>query len=763
MGNQIQIKRSNTSATPTTTLQGGELAYSYNSNAIFIGAQTGVGAAAIKIGGAKYGYLDSVSAPGTLTSNAAVIVDANSFVSNTFTQGLVIHPSEGTITVNTSVAFINSISSQANSSQLGSISSSGSNNELATTWAISNYVTNQVINATTPAGSNGQFQYNNSGTIAGTSNFTYNNVLGIVSVGNSTVNVQTGYITTQQATQINYGNVNNYIQGVINNINTGSSSSTDWIAYNDHGLAANSYIDMGINGSGWSNSTWTINGPNDGYLYTGNGNLSIGSDSDSGTGPTYINFFTDNTLAANERLRINSSSISIASGLNLTLGQTITANGSVGTAGYVLASGGAGTNAYWIASAGVNTAAQYTWTNTQSFSNTITFSGNVNFGNASVNAVAFSNSTATYFTGTAYNANNATYLGGWALANIQTWITTNATASYTNAVSDAKAAIYANNGTFTGNNTFNGTNTVFGSNVAFNGYVTTNIIPSTNNVATLGNTTNRWEALYLSGSTLFIGNSSLSVDASNNFTFGGANSVTVNSAIVNTFNGTTTTFGSNVTLSGSTLTATSTTASFQNVNVSGNLVVSGTVTTINTQQLTVNDNIIEIGSSDGIATSDAVDTGWFTVANTGGTVNYPGFGRIAGSSTVTNPYFKLFTSTTNPNTATTFTTTTTGFLEAYLAPYGLSGAFVANSANLQITANGTYGVNFVANSLTLTTALAATSGGTGYGSYTTGDVLYASSGTALSKLSVPGSAANGQILQIVNNLPAYGTLDGGTF
>jgi hypothetical protein len=92
-----------------------------------------------------------------------------------------------------------------------------------------------------------------------------------------------------------------------------------------------------------------------------------------------------------------------------------------------------------------------------------------------------------------------------------------------------------------------------------------------------------------------------------------------------------------------------------------------------------------------------------------------------------------------------------------------TGAFVANSTVVNITANSTVSSTIAATSLTLATALAATSGGTGYASYTTGDVLYASSTTALSKLSVPGSAANGQVLQIVNNLPAYGTLDGGTF
>ena len=55
-------------------------------------------------------------------------------------------------------------------------------------------------------------------------------------------------------------------------------------------------------------------------------------------------------------------------------------------------------------------------------------------------------------------------------------------------------------------------------------------------------------------------------------------------------------------------------------------------------------------------------------------------------------------------------------------------------------------------------------GGTGKSSYTVGSVLYASgTGTIGEILSGTGGAKEGQVLQIVNNLPAYGTLDGGTF
>ncbi len=59
----------------------------------------------------------------------------------------------------------------------------------------------------------------------------------------------------------------------------------------------------------------------------------------------------------------------------ITFSNTITANGSNGTAGYVLTSSGATGNVYWAAaSAGVNTAAQYSWSNTQTFSSNVTFS-----------------------------------------------------------------------------------------------------------------------------------------------------------------------------------------------------------------------------------------------------------------------------------------------------------------------------------------------------------------------------------------------------
>ncbi len=57
-------------------------------------------------------------------------------------------------------------------------------------------------------------------------------------------------------------------------------------------------------------------------------------------------------------------------------------------------------------------------------------------------------------------------------------------------------------------------------------------------------------------------------------------------------------------------------------------------------------------------------------------------------------------------------------------------------------------------SLTLTTALSATNGGTGQSSYTTGDILYASGANTLSKLPI-GNA--GEVLKIAGGIPSWGT------
>jgi hypothetical protein len=79
---------------------------------------------------------------------------------------------------------------------------------------------------------------------------------------------------------------------------------------------------------------------------------------------------------------------------------------------------------------------------------------------------------------------------------------------------------------------------------------------------------------------------------------------------------------------------------------------------------------------------------------------------------------------------------------------------------LNITGTNNINVAFAANSLTLSTALGAASGGTGFNTYSAGDLL-TGSGSSLAKLTL-GTA--GQVLQVSDSTTLiYGGLDGGTF
>ena len=185
------------------------------------------------------------------------------------------------------------------------------------------------------------------------------------------------------------GNKNSYLQFVMQNANTGEFVSSDFVAVSDDGDDTTNYADFGINGSNYAGPEYTLSGPHDGYLYTSNGHLLLGSIAAkdiifhsagantehelariSTSGQLRIGNTTANTLispefiiASNLEIRdtatINTISITIGnSSINtiisddeLDLGGWIIANGSVGTAGQVLKSGGIGANVYWGAAA----------------------------------------------------------------------------------------------------------------------------------------------------------------------------------------------------------------------------------------------------------------------------------------------------------------------------------------------------------------------------------------------------------------------------
>ena len=118
---------------------------------------------------------------------------------------------------------------------------------------------------------------------------------------------------------------NSYVQVHVRNASSGRSASSDFVATSDNGTDTSNFIDLGINNSTYVDANWTINGPSDGYLYTSNGNLSIGTATSKP-----LSFFTGGTLAANERMKIESNG-AISGTLTGTAGNLMLISGTANT------------------------------------------------------------------------------------------------------------------------------------------------------------------------------------------------------------------------------------------------------------------------------------------------------------------------------------------------------------------------------------------------------------------------------------------------
>jgi hypothetical protein len=171
--------------------------------------------------------------------------------------------------------------------------------------------------------------------------------------------------------------------------------------------------------------------------------------------------------------------------------------------------------------------------------------------------------------------------------------------------------------------------------------------------------------------------------------------------------------------------------------ITGDLVVNGNTTTLNTATLVVEDKNVVLAN---------VDTPTDTTADGAGIT-------VLGA---TNKTFNWVDAT-----------------DAWTSSEDLDlvAGKVYEIAGTSVLSNTTLGSGIIYSSLTTLgtivtgvwngTAIASTSGGTGLTSYTTGDLLYSSSGNTLSKL---GIGTTGQFLKVVAGVPAWSdTVDGGTF
>lgn len=190
------------------------------------------------------------------------------------------------------------------------------------------------------------------------------------------------------------------------------------------------------------------------------------------------------------------------------------------------------------------------------------------------------------------------------------------------------------------------------------------------------------------------------------------------------------------------------------VNISGNLTVTGSLVTINVSTLSIIDPLIQLASNNTV--SDAIDIGFFGSFNVGGgNHEHAGLFRDA-----TDGKFKLFTNL-EPSPTTTVDTSNNTYTVATLNAFLESGAFISNSSGVTITANATSAVTITANSLSLSTALTVPNGGTGQATFTNNAVLLGNTAGALRSVS---SSTQGHVLQINSSgVPTFAMLDGGTF
>lgn len=280
------------------------------------------------------------------------------------------------------------------------------------------------------------------------------------------------------------------------------------------------------------------------------------------------------------------------------------------------------------------------------------------------------------------------------------------------------------------NVTING-NTVIGNasqdRVTFNAAIIGSLLPAADVTYDLGGSGSRWKDLWLSGTSIHIGDATITTTSGNTISVGGVtigdNDIRANTGI----------------FSGS-------------LYVSQDLYVSGNLAFVNVETIQVKDPLILLGANN--TAGDVTDLGFYGTYNDG-TQRYSGLFRDA-SDTGT---YKLFTNLSTQPGATVNTSDGTyqkGTLDAYLKSTGL----VANVTHFAVTATDNIAVNIVANTLSLSTALAVTSGGTGYKTYSAGDLLVGTAGASLTKLAL---GTSGYVLQSNGTALVYDTLDGGTF
>lgn len=99
------------------------------------------------------------------------------------------------------------------------------------------------------------------------------------------------------------GNRLGYLQLAIQNANSGTTSTTDIVAFTDNGNDLGGYIDFGITSSAYTDPLYNLSGPGDGYLYVVGTGTNVGKLTISTYQPQDIIFSTGGGSSVNEQAR----------------------------------------------------------------------------------------------------------------------------------------------------------------------------------------------------------------------------------------------------------------------------------------------------------------------------------------------------------------------------------------------------------------------------------------------------------------------------
>jgi len=750
--NKIQIKRS-TSNSNVTGLSNGELAFTQAGNTLHIGLPDGSGV--LRIGGAMV--------PGVLTNNHALVANTTGGIDKVITANLTLGGA--------SVTAINAV---ANLTTLGT----PSNTELTTTWAIKTFVDAKIAQASNPQGTNGQFQYNDSGVLNGTNNMVFDKTTGQITVGNSSVNVQIGYTGSINALAHFHGQQNGYVQVILQNSNGGNRASSDYVLENDLGSETANFLDLGINSSTYDDPSFNAMGAGDSYLYASNNDLVIGTASASdirfitgGTTTSEIRVEIDGggnvgigNTSPNARLQVTgTANISglVTLGANLVLTAPLIANGTSGSSGQLLTSNGTTGAPYWAAApttvAGSTTQVQYNDGGSLAGAAGLTFAKGTNNVTIANSLLVGASANADSFTvGSVFIANTTTLNTNGAVVNSTGGFFT----GYVNA-SGFSTTGSANAGSFRVSTNFiaNSTQlTLSGIPLSANGGVGTQAQILASNGATGSPYWTTAAVGTITGVTAGAGLTGGGSSGSVTLDAGAGNGISVSadaiavfangsSAVVSNTTGVHIKIGAGLVFDGSGNVAVNSNAltNFQDLTVSGNLTVLGDLVSLNVATLTVEDSMITLAKDQSSTSTftDAVDVGFFGTYGNTANAFVSGLFRDQSDSGI----WKLFTSNGTYTNAIINTTNTVAFTLATLQSYLTSGGLISNAGSVAITANATVNVNISANILSLS-------------GRSNNDLLFTN---ATGGVTARALGTSGYVVQSNGTAIVYDTLDGGTF